>query len=486
VEEVSVPPEPALMESMRSVGYTLATSIADVIDNSVAAEARHVWIDFVSEGDRYVTICDDGHGMDETMAVNAMRLAATNPRAVRHANDLGRFGLGLKTASLAQCRVLTVVSRSGSGLVAVQWNLDHLAAAGTWALLKLDDNEIQGLPGIRRLDDLLHGTLVIWQNLDLLESTVGADPAAIDQAMTSARDHLALVFHRFISGEDRPALKIVMNGTLLPALDPFLTNNRATQQSYEESFQVEGQDVRVKAFTLPFLSKMTKKDKETALVAGTLRDSQGFYIYRAGRLVIWGEWFRLEKRSDLSKLARVRVDIPNTLDHLWSLDIKKSAAIPPPAVRFQLKRLSERMVKPSKRVQAFRGRPISDPVTRLWDTIEDRDTFRYSVNRTHPVIQAMEHRLDVHGQSSLEALLTSLEDSFPVFDAHNRLSQDQSLSTDVDSEAAALTQALDLLAAHRSLGGNLTDFISIYSSIEPLNQIVNLAEKLLLNDVDDS
>src|SRR4051794_21330729 len=98
VHEVSVPPEPALMESMRSVGYTLDTSIADVIDNSVAAGARRVWIDFKSERERYIAVADDGHGMDSEMALRAMRLAATNPRATRDASDLGRFGLGLKTA----------------------------------------------------------------------------------------------------------------------------------------------------------------------------------------------------------------------------------------------------------------------------------------------------------------------------------------------------------------------------------------------------
>jgi hypothetical protein len=484
VDEISVPPEPALMESMRSVGYTLDTSIADLIDNSIAANARRVWVDFTSEGERYIAISDDGDGMDSDMLVHAMRLAATNPRAARDAQDLGRFGLGLKTASLAQCRRLSVVSRTSAGLFGVQWNLDHLAATGSWALLQMNTEEIDALPGVPRLQALQSGTTVIWQDLDLLESTIGADSGAMDHAMTSVRNHLALVFHRFISGDDLPPLQIISNGSELPALDPFLTANRATQQSHEESFQVEGQTVRVKAFTLPFISKMSKRDREAALVAGTLRDSQGFYIYRAGRLVIWGDWFRLEKRSDMSKLARVRVDIPNTLDHLWSLDIKKSAAIPPPAVRRQLKRLSERMVKPSKRVQTFRGRPVADPVIRVWDTIEDRGTFRYAINRAHPAIQAMERRLDAEARASLEALLASLEGTFPVFDAHNRLSQDQTQATDPDPEAAAMKQALDLLAVHRSLGGDVDEFVRAYAGIEPLNRIENLAGKLANTEVE--
>jgi hypothetical protein len=296
--------------------------------------------------------------------------------------------------------------------------------------------------------------------------------------MATARDHLALVFHRFISGDGRPRLSIALNGVALPVLDPFLSGNRATQQSHEESFKVQGESVRVKAFTLPFLTKMSRRDRETALVAGSLRDSQGFYIYRAGRLVIWGDWFRLEKRSDMSKLARVRVDIPNSLDHLWSLDIKKSAAIPPPAVRAQLKKLSERMVKPSKRVQTFRGRPVNDPLTRVWETVEGRDGFRYKVNRSHPAVLAMQRRLDAEARASFEVLLVSLEGSFPVFDAHNRLSQDQVPAPEPEPGAAALDQARDLLAVHERLGGTVEDFVRDFAGVEPLNRIENLSAKL--------
>ena len=478
MEQMSVPPEPALMESMRSVGYTLSTSVADVIDNSIAAAARHVWIDFLSEGERFVAITDDGQGMDDEAIVSAMRLAATNPRWARAAQDLGRFGLGLKTASLAQCRTLTVVSKTPAGVFGVRWSLDHLATTGDWSLLKLDSHEAHALPGMARFKSLDRGTVVLWQDFGLLESTIGTSDGALDRAMMVVRDHLALVFHRFIAGDDMPQVVFRLNDNPVPFLDPFLTKHRATQQSHQESFLVAGERVLVKAFTLPFLAKMSKADRTAALVAGTLRDSQGFYVYRAGRLVIWGDWFRLEKRSDMSKLARVRVDIPNTLDHLWALDIKKSAAIPPPEVRRQLKRLSERMVKPSKRVQTFRGRPVIDATTRLWETIEDRETFRYTVNRSHPAISALKRRLEPDTNRALDLLLESLETTFPIFDAHNRLSQDQSQAADNESEVAALRQAADLLAVHRSLGGGFEDFIAQFSSIEPLNRIENIVQKL--------
>ena len=181
---------------------------------------------------------------------------------------------------------------------------------------------------------------------------------------------------------------IALNYDELEEIDPFLTAHRSTLKAQPESFEVEGQRIDVQAFTLPLVSKLTSADRKRALVAGRIRDSQGFYIYRAMRLVIWGTWFRILPKDDLAKLARVRVDVPNTLDHLWALDIKKAAALPPPEVKSRLKRVADRIIKPSRNVHLYRGRPEAqaDPLTRTWQLIEDRGSFRYEVNRDHPLI----------------------------------------------------------------------------------------------------
>lgn len=473
MQEEIVPPEPQLMESMRSVGYTLDTSIADIVDNSVAANSSHIWIDSSASGTPYIAITDNGSGMSPDEARDAMKLAATSPSTARETTDLGRFGLGLKTASLAQSRTLTVVSRKSGETVSFRWSLDHLSKSGTWALLRLNESEIKQLPGFGRLDGLESGTLVLWQDLDQLGRNIGVEQRALDQAMVRVREHLSLVFHRFISGDGGSKTVIALNGLEIDAVDPFLLTNRATQRGPAEKLTIHGEIISVQPYTLPFISKLSKGDKERALVAGTLRDSQGFYVYRARRLVIWGTWFRLVPRNDLGKLARVRVDIPNTLDHLWSLDIKKSAASPPPEVKQELKRLSEKIVQPSQKVQKFRGRKGSgdDKVTRVWQVIADRESFRYQLNREHPMIAGFTAGLDANALRSIEQVMRLVESTFPVQDVHNRMGLDNEHVPSNAAEGEIIEEALRFWAIFSANGRSIEQFISAFLLVEPFDQL---------------
>jgi hypothetical protein len=466
------------MESIRAVGYTLETAIADIIDNSIAAASTNVWIDFSSFGKPYIAMIDDGRGMPSDEARHAMRLAATNPNHARSASDLGRFGLGLKTASLSQCRVLTLVSKQGDAWVGYRWDLDHLARSGTWELICLEPDECHQVVAADRLSELEHGTVVAWEDLDQLTAQIGTTQGALDTAMHGVRDHLSLVFHRFISGDGPPRTRIHVNDVTLPALDPFLRAHRATQKGPQETLTVAGERVDVQPYTLPFISKLGKKDREQALGPGSLRDSQGFYIYRAYRLVIWGTWFRLSPRSELGKLARVQVDVPNTLDHLWSLDIKKSLASPPPEVRQQLKRLSEQIVVPSRKAQTFRGRTEknSDGVVRIWNVVSDRATFRYEVNRDHPAVQECFDAVSGN-EEALSRLLALVESTFPTQDVHNRLGRDEvdvwSSQPMNDPDSANLAHFWRLYSGQ---GRSLDDFIKVFEHVEPFNQIRDFAQ----------
>ena len=140
MREVEVPPEPQLMESMRAVGYTLQTAIADIVDNSISAKARNVDIYFNSARPDHLAIIDDGDGMTSDEVKRAMQLAGRSSTVPRSHTDLGRFGLGLKTASLSQCRALTVISRKHGKSSGYTWSLDHLAKVGRWALIELSDD----------------------------------------------------------------------------------------------------------------------------------------------------------------------------------------------------------------------------------------------------------------------------------------------------------------------------------------------------------
>ncbi|MGM0930074.1 MAG: ATP-binding protein [Actinomycetota bacterium] len=424
-ETITMVPDPHLMESMRAVGYTLETAVADLIDNSITAGASRVDLLFSGEGESYVAIIDDGAGMTSSDAQNAMRLAGKSSLSGRASNDLGRFGLGLKTASISQCRDVTVVSKRGGEVHGYRWDLDYLIEAGTWSLLRLSEDECKGLPEFAELEKNQTGTMVLWRKLDQLEATAGDLGAGLDESMVRVRKHLGLVFHRYLAGEHGSSFDIAINYRTIEGADPLLQTHKATQPGPVEKIFVEGEMIELRPFTLPHLNKLSSADRQRARVDGSLRDSQGFYIYREKRLVIWGTWFRIAPKQELGKLARVRVDIPNTLDHLWALDIKKAQAVPPPAIRNRLRQVADNIVGPSRRVHEYRGRrAVAGPIRHLWDVVDDRTSFRYEINRNHPAIVALSGSMSAEASSGLESLISLLEQSFPVEDVYNRLGQD--------------------------------------------------------------
>jgi hypothetical protein len=456
------------MESMRAVGYTLQTAIADIIDNSISAGAANVDIYFSSTTPDHLAIIDDGDGMSATDVKNAMRLAGRSPKAPRGETDLGRFGLGLKTASLSQCRTLTVVSSSNGQVCGYTWSLDHLANVGRWALIELSQDEIRDLP--RAVDFLStgHGTMVLWRDLDYLVDARGTSQASLDEALVQTRNHLALVFHRYLEGEHGQAFTIRINGKPPEKIDPFLKDRRATQPGPIESFPIDEQIVTARPYTLPFISKLTETDRRRAGITTTLRDSQGFYIYRQMRLVIWGTWFSIMPKDDIGRLARVQVDVPNTLDHLWALDIKKSAAVPPPAVKRELRRVVDRIIEPSRKAHRYRGRAAAgDRITRVWTIIEDRDGFRYSINRDHPLIKAIGAEVDGTVADDIGRALQLIEETFPIYDAYNRIGRDKTPSTEKLDQSELLPLAQRLWDVKRADGTSVDEFVSLLQYVEP-------------------
>jgi hypothetical protein len=424
----SLPPDPQLFDSMRAVGYSLPTALADIIDNSVSAEATKVQVMFdANVMEPFVYVIDNGRGMDGNEARISMQLAGTGSATMRSSGDLGRFGLGLKTASLSQCRRLTVATKKDGEVSVLQWDLVHLSVSRSWDLIVLDAQEASDLPGFAGLREMEHGTLVVWQDLDRVAAQMKDFGRLLDSQMIEAATHLSLVFHRFLSGDGHPRVEIAVNSIDLAPADPFLEKSHGTQPSLVESIDVAGTKITVQAFTLPFTSRMTARERKKATANGDLRESQGFYIYRAGRLVIWGTWFRLIARADMSKLTRVKVDIPNSLDSLWSLDIKKSSAAPPAIVRERLASLATTFVKPSERAHSYRGRKPSseDPTVRAWAAIEDREAVRYVLNTDHPLISALTERLDQTSIKLLDDLILVLENTLPLQDIYNRFSRDE-------------------------------------------------------------
>ena len=471
MKKLYLPPHaPSLIESIRAIGYTFESAIADIIDNSITAGATAINIRFTPYGIPYVAILDNGHGMNPETLTRAMRHGSSNPSDPRPANDLGRFGLGLKTASLSQCRRLTVVSLRDGNLSARCWDLDIILDDRDWTLLELEPEEIRGMPLVSRLECQESGTVVIWEYLDRVASGESSIEKALGEKMDQAREHLSLVFHRFLGNEPghRKLIMDINENPVEPA-DPYLSANKATEALPDETVHVEGYPIRIKPFILPHISKLSSV--ELALAGGEegLRKKQGFYIYRNRRLIIWGTWFRLIRQEEMTKLARVRVDIPNALDHLWTLDVKKSAAYPPEAVRQNLRRIVERIGDSSKRVYKFRGRKTnSGELIHLWDRIQGREGIAYQINRSHPVIKALSAKLDQEEDNLLRLILRTLETTFPADSLYADMASDGRITDDDAQIRDTLRElATHLIAAADAIEGGKKRLITGLHMIDP-------------------
>ena len=417
-QELELPPRASsLVESLRDMGYSLRTALADVIDNSITAGARNIHL--VADTHHAVPaigILDDGIGMTEEELFEAMRPGTRNPLETRSANDLGRFGLGLKTASFSQCRRLTVVTRKASTVSRATWDLDKVAERDRWVV------EIpESADSVRWSDRLQNdGTLVVWEKLDRL-----VDPDRQDgrhdlvRQLDEAATHVEFVFHRFLSGREGGRLAISMNNRELRPFDPFHSNHPATQHHPEETIRLDSGEIRIWPVTLPHHDKVTAEEWKRFAGPEGYVSNQGFYLYRNRRLIVNGTWFRLARQLELTKLARVGIDIPNTLDADWKIDVRKASAQPPAPVRERLRRIIERIGVPSRRTYTGRGARLTE-ASRLpvWRRVQDKNHIFYQIDEQNPVLAAFRDDLDPVRVREFERILRLLASTFPLEALH--------------------------------------------------------------------
>lgn len=472
-DEVLVPGV-ELLESMRSVGYSFEAAIADIVDNSITAGATTVDIVVDPLDAAYVWILDDGSGMDAAEARDALRLAGSRTQD-RASSDLGRFGLGLKTASLSQARTLSVVTRKGGLTTGLQWDLDHVARSGTWAINVLDVSDVAPLPGFDEFSSHAAGTLVVWQSPDYLLAGA-ADPAAlVAERLESLREHLGFTFQRFL-GARANRLTLTVNGKPVEPLDPFLEGKPRTQVSPEERISIGSDQVIVQAYTLPHPSAFTAADRRRPDLGTKMRELQGFYVYRNDRLISRGGWFGLHKIDELTKQSRVRVEVPNSLDHLWQLDIKKSRVEPPQAFRTRFRQIIDQVTGTSRRVHRFRGRTeASAERVFLWQRVTERDGYRYTINRDHPMIAALSSELSPEKAALLDQVMTDIASALPAADLYVQMAEN-GRQTVVDLDAEAVVTRLRAIRDSGGAGASPSDMALALRRVEPFDSFTDLEE----------
>ncbi|WP_100644075.1 ATP-binding protein [Alteromonas facilis] len=469
---ISNPPDSsALMATARSFGnYNLSAALADLIDNSIKAKASEVDINFLPvDGDVIVTIRDDGCGMTGDELKKAMKPASSHPEEERSQDDLGRFGWGMKSASLSQSRVMKVVSWTREGIVAAGWDIDDIT---DWGMDYYENDEALDILDISPTTD--SGTEVRWERTDRLLQNSGHEPFenALTHLISTSIESLALVFHRYLLGDSSKKLTIKINGTALPTIDPFLKTHPATQCMDKESIvMANSEKISLQPFVLPHFSKLTQQEQRLLGGAEGMIKNQGFYVYRNKRLIIHGTWFKLIPHRDISQLTRIQVDLPNSVDHDWRITLDKSGAQLPNELKTHLRHIVKKFNRRSHSVHRKKGVVVRTlDRSPVWNRIVRNGQIKYTINREHPLLVSLiNHTRDEAEEFDIESVLTLLESYFPtdtfISDA-SKGELNQTITNEEDFESLVMHALVSYVQSH-SAPHKLKNFLEYLRPVEP-------------------
>lgn len=469
IREINAAPyASSLIEGHRDFGYNLETALADIVDNAITAGASEIKVyAIIARDSPFIAIVDNGSGMSESELVEAMRLGAKNPTHTRSRKDLGRFGLGMKSASFSQCRQLTVISRKNGQDSCARWDLDHVAIRNDWTLSIIDTPE--RLNSYQLLTS--NGTAIIWEKLDRLLGDAGLPLGkSIEHAnaeLVKAERHLCQVFHRFLEGT-KPRMVLYLNDRRLKPIDPLCSDHPATQKDPEEVIPLSKGNVKIRCHTLPHHRKMDSDHWDNLAGPEGHVKSQGLYIYREDRLIIAGGWLGLTKQTELTKLCRIAIDIPNTMDSEWKIDVKKASAQLPPLVRDRLKRIIERFVGTSKRTYSSRGKKLVDEELHpLWNRVIANGQISFKPNLNHPVFSSYANHLPEDLRDGFYRCIRLVGSGLPIDTLHNELVGNPEAVVSAEAEIEDLRSLVYSLAETLLENGVKTDTIKDVMQANP-------------------
>ena len=432
------PPDPSFaIQAARNFGkYDLAAALSDLIDNSIFADAEAVRITCKwNTGDPEITIRDDGCGMEESVLVDAMKLVCKNPADIRDPADLGRFGMGMKTASFSQAKCLTVISSRGGATCGFRWDIERMKG---WRIEKLELEEIRNLSDLGKTGE--SGTEIIWNKIDRLPDNEDNFNAAV----VEAEKNISLVFHRFVRPSSGKPLKIVINGGQVPTIDPFCRSNTATQKlGRKERFKVGDDHITMTTYILPHFSKLSDKEYDKLAGEEGYIKNQGFYVYRNRRLIVYGTWFKLARHEDMSRLARVMIDVPNSLDHIWRINLDKTDIQLPAALRKRFGSLIKKIKGNSVRVYRGRGTRIRrESIVSVWQREATRERIRYKVDLSHPVMEQLLDSVDGDVKERVKDAMSLVSETLPVDTFHSDLNDRPGSVVQKDSDPEGIVSQI--------------------------------------------
>jgi len=387
-----------VIQALRSIGYNANTAIADLVDNCIDAKALNIEIDFdYREGNGIIQIIDNGLGMNEVDIQMAMNIGSKDPRNERRIQELGRFGMGLKTASFSLGRRLCVMSKQGDLIVERCWDLDYVSEKNEWYLHARIPDEVR-----KHMKNFIgeSGTIVVIDKLDRFMRAGTNQSIKVKSFLEKVKKvqlHLSFIFHSLI--EDKK-FQLRINENEIKPWNPFLVEHDYTNKLSLQKLKQDGINIDVRAFVLPHTSHLNQIEYKTLGGPKGWRDQQGFYIYRENRLLYFGDWLGMFPKDAPSQLARIRVDLSNEADELWQVDVKKSSVTPPEGpIRDRLKAIAKEVRIQSKEIFYFRAKtsgehPSIKGNVNPWLHSGQDNGPEFILNRSHPILTELLERID--------------------------------------------------------------------------------------------
>lgn len=476
----AIPEASSMIETFRAIGYNLETAVADIVDNSITAGASRITIQRNWRGGKSViTIIDNGCGMNNEELIHAMRPGAQNPLEERDEKDLGRFGLGLKTASFSQCRKLSVLSKKNGELSYWTWDLDYVALCKKWNLIHWIPEEFR-----TSLDDVESGTIVIWSDLDrIIPTNTSKNNEAMKErfsrSLEKVRGHISMTFHRFI--EDK-ILSIVWGSQAITPWNPFC-QDESKRQTFPDD-HLPG-NVIMKGFVLPHKANFsTERAYSIAEGPKGWSGQQGFYVYRGKRLLLAGDWLGLFRKEEHYKLARIMIDLPNSQDAEWQIDIKKSKAFPPAECREQIEQYAKQVRSTAEQVFRHRGKILKQRAGTefypLWLEKKKDNNWSYVINRQNPVIDHIKQLATTNPNEAIEGLLKLVEATVPtktifINESKDEDKQEPTIAVDTTLVEQTLRTLYD---NYLSNGKSSKQAKALLKLVEPFNYYEDIIEAL--------
>lgn len=440
---ILTPPSAApVIQALRSIGYNAKTAVADLVDNSIDAKSLHIRLCFEYEIlGGYIKISDNGIGMSEDQLQCAMNIGSKDPRHQRDPKELGRFGMGLKTASFSLGKRLSVLTKQDGIYYERCWDLDHVSGCNKWQLFTKIPEEVK-----REMGNIegSQGTIIIIDKLDRF-MRVGKNKikrSSFFSKATRIQRHLEFVYHSLLESRQ---INISINGNDLEAWNPFMSNHLSVREGEQTTWRMDGYKMKVKFYVLPHSSMLNKIEFERAGGEKGWRDQQGFYIYRENRLLHYGGWLGLFPKDTHSQLARIRIDIPNTADIEWQVDVKKSmVTIPENAkkILFPISKLARDM---SREIYFFRAQKAvsTGKIKGSLNTWEQsgKDTGPlFLLNRSHPILLELLNSLSLDQAKMLNLFINLVEIGSPINITSAPQNSDQEVQVYTDHQLDMVTR----------------------------------------------